>query len=60
MTVTFENGEIEVYKDQRDLQLNLEDFDSEVDTDCEVRDALGRPVFLRLKLLDIVELRLAS
>jgi len=58
LTVRFEDGTSEVYEDQRDLELNLEDFDSDYYSGCEVRDALGRQVFLRLKLLKMEELRL--
>jgi hypothetical protein len=60
LVVTFEDGESESYADERDLAAKLEDFDSAVDADCHVADALGRPVFLRLKVLRLVELRLAS
>ena len=38
---------------------NLEDFDSDLDTGCDTRDARGRPVRLKLKLLDLKELSLA-
>jgi len=57
--VRFENGEIESYDDLEDLIHNLEDFDSDMDQDCEARDALGRRVRLKLKLLDLKELSLA-
>ena len=58
LTVRFEDGSTEEYTDERDIELNLEDFDSALDVECEVTDALGRKVFLRLKLLNIEELRL--
>lgn len=58
LTIRFEDGSTELYSDERDLATNLEDFNSEVDVQCDVRDALGRQVFLRLKLLNIEELRL--
>lgn len=58
LTVRFEDGSTELYSDERDLAINLEDFDSELDFECDIRDALGRQVFLRLKLLNIEELRL--
>lgn len=58
LTVRFEDGSTELYSDERDLETNLEDFNSEIDTECQVVDALGRQVFLRLKLLSIEELRL--
>lgn len=57
--VRFENGEIESYDDVEELIYNLEDFDSDINQDCEARDALGRPVRLKLKLLDLKELSLA-
>jgi len=57
--VRFENGETETYDDVEELILNLEDFDSDLDKDCEARDALGRRVRLKLKLLELKELSLA-
>jgi hypothetical protein len=57
--VRFEDGEVEEYEDAEDLIYNLEDFDSDIDTACDVRDARGRPVRLKLKLLDLKELSLA-
>ncbi|HKU74652.1 MAG TPA: hypothetical protein VJR02_12075 [Pyrinomonadaceae bacterium] len=59
ISVRFENGEIESYDDLEDLIHNLEDFDSDLQEDCEARDALGRRVRLKLKLLDLKELSLA-
>lgn len=59
ISVRFEDGEVEEYEDADDLIHNLEDFDSDVDTACDVRDARGRPVRLKLKLLDLQELSLA-
>lgn len=59
ISVRFEDGEVEKYEDEDDLIHNLEDFDSDVDTACDVRDARGRPVRLKLKLLDLKELSLA-
>lgn len=58
ISVRFENGEVEEYDDADDLIHNLEDFDSDLNTDCDVRDAHGRPVRLKLKLLDLKELSL--
>lgn len=51
--VTFDDGEIEFYNDVEDIELNLEDFDSEIDTDCSVEDRFGRTVSLRVKLLNL-------
>jgi hypothetical protein len=59
ISVRFEDGEVEEYEDADDLIHNLEDFDSDTDTACDVRDARGRPVRLKLKLLDLKELSLA-
>lgn len=56
--VRFENGEFESYDSVEDLIHNLEDFDSEVSTDCEARDARGRRVRLKLQLLELKELSL--
>ena len=56
--VRFEDGEVESYESVEDLIHNLEDFDSDLDTDCEARDARGRRVRLKLKLLELKELSL--
>ena len=58
ISVRFENGEVESYDSVEDLIFNLEDFDSDVSTDCEARDARGRRVRLKLKLLELKELSL--
>ena len=60
VSVTFENGEVERYESVEDLELNLEDFDSDVDVECRVVDSLGRPVRLKLKLLEVKELSLVG
>jgi len=59
ISVRFENGKVEEYEDVDHLIHNLEDFDSDVDTACDARDARGRPVWLKLELLDLKELSLA-
>lgn len=56
--VRFEDGEVESYDDVEDLIFNLEDFDSDVSTDCEARDARGRRVRLKLQLLELKDLSL--
>jgi len=56
--VRFEDGEVESYDSVEELIHNLEDFDSDVSTDCEARDARGRRVRLKLKLLELKELSL--
>ncbi len=60
LSVTFENGEVELYESVEDLELNLEDFDSDVDVECRIEDSLGRPVRLKLKLLKVKELTLVG
>lgn len=60
ISVRFENDEVQEYEDAHDLIHNLEDFDTDINTDCDVRDARGRPVRLKLKLLDLKELSLAE
>ena len=60
VSVTFENGEVERYESVEDLEHNLEDFDSDVDVECRVMDNLGRPVRLKLKLLEVKELTLVG
>lgn len=52
--VKFEDGEVEAFKDVEDLETNLEVFNSESATGCEVRDYLGRRV--RLKVSDALVL----
>jgi hypothetical protein len=59
ISVRFEDGEVEEYEDVEDLICNVEYFDSDIDTACDARDARGRPVRLKLKLLDLKELSLA-
>ncbi len=60
LTVRFEDGQSEIYENQEDLELNLEDFDSEKDIQCEVRDALGRKVHLKIDLLSLTTLELET
>ena len=60
ISIRFENGEVEEYEDVDELIHKLEDFDSDLDTACDARDARGRPVRLKLKLLDLKELSLAE
>jgi len=60
LTVFFENGETEAYEDVEDLELNLEDFDSDTDTACGVRDNLGRKVRLKIHLLSLETLEVAD
>jgi hypothetical protein len=56
ISIKFEDGTTEEYKSIEELQCNLEDFDSDLDTSCEVQDSSGRPVRLKLKLLEVKEL----
>lgn len=60
VSVTFEDGEVERYESVEDLEHNLEDFDSDVDVECHVVDGLGRPVRLKLKLLEVKQLTLGG
>ncbi len=48
ISVKFEDGTIETYNDVEELETNLEVFDSEVASACEVKDYHGRPVRLRV------------
>lgn len=48
ISVKFEDGTIETYNDVEELETDLEVFDSELATDCEVKDYHGRPVRLRV------------
>jgi hypothetical protein len=58
--VYFEDGEVQEYEDVSDLEMNLEDFDSDLDKDCKIVDKLGRPVKLKLKLLQVESICLDS
>ncbi len=60
LTVTFEDGSAEDYSDQPDLEMNLEDFDSNDPQGCSVTDARGREVELVLKLLQLKSLKLKT
>jgi len=60
ITVEFEDGESETYDDIEHLVCDLEDFDSDLDIACRVRDKLGRLVRLKLKTLDLKELSIAA
>ena len=55
-----EDGEIEFFEDIGDLQCNLEDYDSETDTESNLTDANGRPVLLRISTTFIKKLELAN
>ncbi len=58
LTIRFENGQTDTYESIEDLEQNLEDFDSDQDIQCEVRDALDRPVRLKISLLQLTVLEL--
>jgi hypothetical protein len=60
IAVTFENGATERYADVRDLECNLEHFDSDSSPGCLVVDGEGKRVTLKLELLQLKELRLAA
>ena len=51
---------MEHYESVIDLEENLEDYDSDIDVACRVYDHLGRPVHLKLKLLEVRELFLVK
>jgi hypothetical protein len=59
--VRFEDGTTESYDDVESLETDLEVFDSESSPDCEVTDALGRRVRLKVdETLVLRELSLAD
>lgn len=58
--VSFQDGTIEEYESIADLELNLENFDSEASLGCSVSDCLGRAVVLKIDLLELQVLRLAT
>jgi len=59
ISVTFEDRSVERYESIHDLECNLEEFDSNKDTQCSVTDAEGRSVVLVIRLLKVVEFRIA-
>ena len=60
VSVTFDDGTTDVFDDIEDLECNLEHFDSERAPGCTVLDAQGQRLVLRIELLHLEELRLAS
>ena len=60
ISIRFEDGEVEEFQNQEDLELDLEYFDSEEARDCEVTDKLGRRVRLKVFALEIKELSIAQ
>ena len=60
ISIRFEDGSVEQYDGVESLETDLEDFDSDVDTNCEARDKLGRLVRLRVDMLELKELSLLS
>ena len=60
ITITFEDGERVSYQDVEDIELNLEDFDSELAPECTVEDSSGREVILIVRLLRLKTLELAQ
>ncbi len=56
LEIQFEDGSTEQYESREDLACNLEEFDSDLDVECSIRDKLGRPVRLKMKHLKIIEL----
>jgi len=48
ISVRFEDGDVDKYEDCYALETDLEVFDSDLSPDCEVTDALGRRVRLRV------------
>ncbi len=56
ISIRFEDGEVEEFQNREDLELDLEYFDSEKATDCEVTDKFGRRVRLKVHALEIKEL----
>lgn len=60
ITVFFENGEITLYESIEDLELNLEDFDSDRSPECTAQDNEGRKIRLKIHLLKLQTLELIS
>lgn len=55
--VIFDEGEVEYYQDIKDIELNLEDFDSDLSPGCAVEDATGRRLDLDVSMLDLKHLK---
>ena len=60
ISVNFDDGTTDMFDDVRDLECNLEHFDSEDAPGCTVFDAAGRRLVLRIELLELKDLRLAT
>ncbi|HEX8179357.1 MAG TPA: hypothetical protein VF525_07420 [Pyrinomonadaceae bacterium] len=58
LTVLFEDGSVEQFDSIERLEQDLEDFDSDLDVACSVTDKFGRPVRLKLKMLEVKEVSL--
>lgn len=59
LTVRFEDGSEEIYADVKELERELEYFDSEKSPQCYVRDASGRPVRLTVEALELLVLEVS-
>ena len=60
ISVRFEDGEVEEYNDVEELVTGLEDFDSDIDSACDLRDYMGRQLRLKLKLQELKDLSVVS
>lgn len=60
ISIRFDDGVVEEFHNREDLELDLEYFDSEKASDCEVTDKLGRRVRLKVYALEIKELSLVK
>lgn len=60
ITLKAEDGEIIEYGSVSELKTNLEDFNSDRNPGCELRDASGRKVRLKMSLMRIEILTLAD
>lgn len=54
--IRFDDGTTEDYFTVQDIEYNLEDFDSTLESGCEVVDSNGRKVKLIVKLLSVKEI----
>lgn len=58
LRMLWDDGSVSEYKDLVHLQLNLEDWDSELEPECHLTDAKGRRISAKLSMTAIERLEL--
>jgi hypothetical protein len=59
LTMTWEDGSKQTFQNREELECDLEDFDAEKEPNCELEDAHGYKVSIKLSLKSIERLELA-